>query len=200
MLKLSMILLCGDVGASNSRLAIIGVESDGMHFKAKEFFKNSAFRQFKDVLAYFQKKHPLKIESACFGVAGPVLNGRIEATNLAWTFDENDLAQFLKIKNCFLINDLLAIAYMRKGELENCATNHNAQSCIIPIQGGGLHKLTTGSEKAIEVYTMLLNKFPDDMQSRYLLNVAYMTLGKYRWKFWIKTFDGFCRAWQCSGD
>ena len=75
--------------------------------------------------------------------------------------------------------DLLAIAYMRKGELENCAANHNAHSCIIPIQGGGLHKLTTGSEKAIELYALLLNKFPDDLQSRYLLNIAYMTLGKY---------------------
>jgi len=75
--------------------------------------------------------------------------------------------------------DLLAIAYMRKGELENCAANHNAQSCIIPIQGGGLHTLTTGSEKAIEIYSMLLKKYPEDLQSRYLLNVAYMTLNKY---------------------
>ena len=75
--------------------------------------------------------------------------------------------------------DMLAIAYMRKGELENCAANHNAQSCIIPIQGGGIHKLTSGSEQAIEVYKMILNKFPDDLQSRYLLNIAYMTLGKY---------------------
>lgn len=75
--------------------------------------------------------------------------------------------------------DLLAIAYMRKGELENCAANHNAQSCILPIQGGGIHKLTTGSEAAIEIYKMILSKFPDDMQSRYLLNIAYMTLGRY---------------------
>ncbi len=75
--------------------------------------------------------------------------------------------------------DLLAIAFMRKGELENCAANHNAQSCIIPIQGGGLHTLKAGSEKAIEVYSLILNKFPDDLQSRYLLNVAYMTLNKY---------------------
>lgn len=75
--------------------------------------------------------------------------------------------------------DLLAIAFMRKGELENCAANHTAQSCIIPIQGGGIHQLTSGSEKAIEVYTMILSKFPDDLQSRYLLNIAYMTLGKY---------------------
>ena len=75
--------------------------------------------------------------------------------------------------------DLLAIAFMRKGELENCAANHTAQSCIIPIQGGGIHTLITGSEKAIELYTKLLAKFPDDLQSRYLLNIAYMTLGKY---------------------
>ncbi|MEP7255286.1 MAG: CRTAC1 family protein [Ferruginibacter sp.] len=75
--------------------------------------------------------------------------------------------------------DLLAIAYMRKGELENCAANHNAQSCIIPIQGGGIHKLTSGSDSATAIYKMILNKFPDDLQSRYLLNIAYMTLGKY---------------------
>ncbi|MGC4100265.1 FG-GAP-like repeat-containing protein [Ferruginibacter sp.] len=75
--------------------------------------------------------------------------------------------------------DQLAIAYMRKGELENCAANHNPQSCIIPIQGNGVHKLTSGSEQAIEVYKTILTKFPNDLQSRYLLNVAYMTLGKY---------------------
>ena len=75
--------------------------------------------------------------------------------------------------------DLLAIAYMRKGELENCAGNHTPQSCIIPIQGGGIHKLTTGSEEAIKVYSNILRKYPDDLQSRYLLNVAYMTLDKY---------------------
>lgn len=78
-----------------------------------------------------------------------------------------------------MLYDQLAIAYMRKGELENCAGHHNAESCIIPIQGGGIHTLTSGSQQAIEVYKILLNKFPDDVQSRYLLNIAYMTLGKY---------------------
>lgn len=75
--------------------------------------------------------------------------------------------------------DLLAISYMRKGELENCAANHNPQSCILPIQGDGIHKLPSGSEQAIGAYKMILNKYPNDLQSRYLLNVAYMTLGKY---------------------
>lgn len=78
-----------------------------------------------------------------------------------------------------LLFDQLAISFMRKGELENCAANHNAQSCIIPIQGGGIHKLTSGSDSAIIIYKAILDKFPDDLQSRYLLNIAYMTLGKY---------------------
>ena len=78
-----------------------------------------------------------------------------------------------------LIFDQLAIAYMRKGETENCAANHNPQSCIIPIQGNGIHKLTSGSDSAVELYKAILTKFPDDLQSRYLLNIAYMTLGKY---------------------
>lgn len=88
--------------------------------------------------------------------------------------------------------DLLAISYMRKGELENCAANHNAQSCIIPIQGGGIHKLPTGSQNAIEIYKMILTKFPDDLQSRYLLNIAYMTLGKYP--------DSVPRQWLIESD
>jgi FG-GAP-like repeat/ASPIC and UnbV len=75
--------------------------------------------------------------------------------------------------------DHLAISYMRKGELENCAANHNPQSCIIPIQGEGIHKLPYGSQVAIELYKIILSKYPDDLQSRYLLNIAYMTLGKY---------------------
>ncbi len=78
-----------------------------------------------------------------------------------------------------LLFDQLAIAYMRKGELENCAANHNAQSCIIPMKGGGIHQVTSGSDSAITIYKTILNKFPNDLQSRYLLNIAYMTLGRY---------------------
>ncbi|MBL0054935.1 MAG: CRTAC1 family protein [Chitinophagaceae bacterium] len=78
-----------------------------------------------------------------------------------------------------LLFDQLAISFMRKGELENCAANHSPQSCIIPIQGAGIHILPSGSDSAIILYKAILDKYPDDLQSRYLLNVAYMTLGKY---------------------
>ncbi len=99
-----------------------------------------------------------------------VMSQVINALKLTWETLNTDNKSLL---------DLLAISYMRKGELENCAANHNAQSCIIPIQGNGIHKLPYGSQNAIEIYKMILTKFPDDLQSRYLLNIAYMTLGKY---------------------
>ncbi len=75
--------------------------------------------------------------------------------------------------------DLLAIGYMRLGEQENCIVNHTGVSCILPLQAKGLHQLKTGSSKAIEIYTRLLEKYNDDFNSGWLLNLAYMTLGDY---------------------
>lgn len=75
--------------------------------------------------------------------------------------------------------ELLALAYLRTGELENCIANHSAESCILPIRGEGIHRLTTGSEQAIRLYEKLLAADANDLNSRWLLNVAYMTLGQY---------------------
>ncbi|MEM8907957.1 MAG: CRTAC1 family protein, partial [Bacteroidota bacterium] len=75
--------------------------------------------------------------------------------------------------------DLLAIAYLRQGEQDNCITNHNAASCILPLQAQAIHTIKTGSQKAIEIYNRILRQFPDDHQSRWLLNLAHMTLGQY---------------------
>lgn len=73
--------------------------------------------------------------------------------------------------------DLLALANLRKGEVENCLHNHNEESCILPIVGGGKHLNALGSQEAIKLYTAILAEFPDDDQSRYLLNLAHQTLG-----------------------
>jgi len=71
------------------------------------------------------------------------------------------------------------IAYMRLGERSNCMLNHTGSSCIFPIKNDGVHKLQTGSRKAIQIYKTILRVHPDDMESRWLLNIAYMTLGEY---------------------
>lgn len=91
--------------------------------------------------------------------------------------------------------DMLGIAYMRKGEQRNCIENHTSASCIVPLTAEGFHKYPEGSQNAINVYTKILNTFPDDYQSRWLLNVAHMTLGQYPdgvpefWRMPMQTFQ-----------
>ncbi len=72
-----------------------------------------------------------------------------------------------------------AVGYMRLGERTNCMLNHNGSSCIFPIEGAGVHKVQTGSQKAIETLENILKDNPHDPQSLWLLNIAYMTLGRY---------------------
>src|SRR5213594_308103 len=78
-----------------------------------------------------------------------------------------------------VIRHNLAIGYLRLGEQENCLTNHTIDSCLMPIQAAGVHKIQRGSRRAAELLTEQLNEFPDDLKARWLLNLAYMTLGEY---------------------
>ena len=79
-----------------------------------------------------------------------------------------------------LIGPLLALAYLRLGEQQNCIHHHNASaSCIIPIAPEGYHQMPEGSRNAIELYEGFLRQDSHDYNSRWLLNVAYMTLGEY---------------------
>lgn len=73
----------------------------------------------------------------------------------------------------------VGISYMRLGERSNCMLNHNGSSCIFPIKDGGVHLVKTGSQKAIGTYEAILKNHPDDLESKWLLNIAFMTLGGY---------------------
>ena len=73
----------------------------------------------------------------------------------------------------------LALAYLRLGEKMNCLHNHSAESCIFPISFSGMHKDKYGSQKAIELYESILRHNPRNLEARWLLNIAYMTIGGY---------------------
>ncbi|MGI9160663.1 MAG: hypothetical protein ACR2K1_13015, partial [Saprospiraceae bacterium] len=77
-----------------------------------------------------------------------------------------------------ILYELLALAYMRLGEQNNCIDTHNPESCILPISGKGVYTMTVGPENALAIYKRILGAFPDDYQTRWLYNLAYMTLGK----------------------
>ena len=78
----------------------------------------------------------------------------------------------------FLMKEL-AMAYLRLGERTNCFHHHSAESCIFPISNAGVHHDKTGSNKAIELFKQVLADDSDDLESKWLLNIAYMTIGGY---------------------
>ena len=76
----------------------------------------------------------------------------------------------------------LGLAYLRLGETQNCCLRHNADSCLLPIRGGGIHSAEEGSRAAIRYFSEVLAASKDNPRRYYeavwLLNIAYMTLGE----------------------
>lgn len=77
------------------------------------------------------------------------------------------------------LEEILGIAHLRRGELDNCVNHHNAEMCLFHLRAAGQHKLKTGSSSAIEYCKKHLSQKPDNLEVRWLLNLVYMTLGQY---------------------
>lgn len=73
----------------------------------------------------------------------------------------------------------VALAYLRKAENENCVQCNNGESCLLPIQAGGIHQQTDGSTQSLKYLDIVLRRDPDHLAAKWLFNVASMTLGKY---------------------
>ena len=57
--------------------------------------------------------------------------------------------------------------------------HHNAARCIFPVAGSGVHQDQTGSTRAVEFLSKAFARDRTNLEVRWLLNVAYMTLGRY---------------------
>mgnify|MGYP001545357821 CR=1 FL=1 len=73
----------------------------------------------------------------------------------------------------------LAMAYLRLGEKNNCVSGHSSESCIFPLRNQGVYSDPYASQKAIDLYQKILEADSADLESRWLLNLAYMTIGEY---------------------
>ena len=71
------------------------------------------------------------------------------------------------------------ITALRRGETDNCVLCRGESSCILPLAPAAVHTRPTGSRLAIKHFTEYLSEFPNDLELRWLLNVAHMTLGEY---------------------
>jgi glucokinase len=100
-------ILAGDIGGTKTHLALFE-NGNCVHEKK---FASQEYAGLLQVVEEFLSLHPASIERACFGVAGPVVNGVSQTTNLPWKIDAVELAKGLKISQVFLINDLEAHAW-----------------------------------------------------------------------------------------
>ncbi len=72
-----------------------------------------------------------------------------------------------------------ALGWLRLGEVENCLERHGCASCVVPFAPEARHTATRGSEQALALYLELLARLPDDLDARWLANLATMTLGRW---------------------
>lgn len=105
-------IIAGDIGGTKTNLALF--DGDGEQtgaLVAAESFASTRYPSLEAILAEFLKEHQTDITHACFGIAGPVVEGNVETSNLAWTVSTATLAQMLRTERVKLINDLEATAY-----------------------------------------------------------------------------------------
>jgi glucokinase len=103
------VLLVGDIGGTHARLSLLkpnGRVADKKEFASREFPSLEAV--LREFVGGFSPKP--KVTSAAFGVAGPVVNGRVVATNLPWVVDARNIGRKLGIKRVTLLNDLVALS------------------------------------------------------------------------------------------
>ncbi len=82
-------------------------------------------------------------------------------------------------KSLFTLIYFQGVAALRRGENENCVECRGESSCILPIAPSAIHTNPSGSRLAIRHFTEYLDQFPSDLEVRWLLNLAHMTLGEH---------------------
>ncbi len=104
-------ILAGDIGGTNTRLALFEKTEKSFNFVAEKRFVSSEFKNLPDIVRIFLEENPYPVERACFGVPGPVYGKIAKLQNLPWVVDTADLSLQFGHHNIWLINDLEANAY-----------------------------------------------------------------------------------------
>jgi glucokinase len=181
-------LLAGDIGGTKTNLAIFALEA-GLHDPiAEATFPSRRYPSLEAVVEDFWKKiERPPVEQAVFGVAGPVVQGRAEVTNLPWRMEETALRKALDVEAVYLLNDLQSIAsavpVLEPGDVHTIhagkAVAQTAIGIVAPGTGlgeafltwdganyhahpseGGHTSFAPVDEEQVEMLRFLLNRFP----------------------------------------
>ena len=143
-LENSKFVLAGDIGGTQTR---VGLFQWGKHrpvLKIMETFPSKNSSSLEDIIDQFMSTHRAPITHACFGIAGPVMNGHSNTTNLPWKISEDRIKNRFDWRHVYLINDLtataIAVSFLNSREVLslNRARRRDEQNIGLIAPGTGL--------------------------------------------------------------
>lgn len=145
-------LLAGDIGGTKTQLAVFSLAEGPRRPVVEATFPSAEYTDLADMVREFIAQTNLPVEYACFDVAGPVIGGRAQLTNLPWIVDSAALAAELNLRRVWLLNDLQATAYavpqLTPADLETLNKGEPAEYGAIAVIAPG-----TGLGEAFLVWT-----------------------------------------------
>ena len=105
-------VLAGDLGGTKTNLALYYVNGKDLKILQQATYHSNQYKSLSELIKAFREQYPEQMpERICVGVAGPVLHGKANITNLTMEISEQAIREATGIDNVHLINDLEATAY-----------------------------------------------------------------------------------------
>ncbi len=136
-------ILAGDIGGTKTVVALYEPDGGGLRQVRDAVYPSKEHGSLEEILAKFLKDHAnVSLKAGCFGVAGAVIEGKCQTTNLPWQLDEVELARAVRAPRVKLLNDLEAAAfgmlYLKPEELAplNRSTGQRRRGNVAVIAAG----------------------------------------------------------------
>ncbi|NOQ63621.1 MAG: glucokinase [Methyloprofundus sp.] len=105
-------ILAIDVGGTKTLVALYQQQGDNWQLVKQEKYQSAAYQSMPAILSHFMAGEPYSgIAAICLGVAGPVVEGVCQITNLSWGLSVAELQEFTQVPAVYLLNDLEATAW-----------------------------------------------------------------------------------------
>ncbi len=152
-------ILAGDIGGTKTRIGLFARGRTRPVKKAEKTFESRRYRSLASIVAEFISGESAAIQGACFGIAGPVVDGKSRTTNLPWSVSEEQLSSRFSWPRVRLVNDLvataLAVPVLRADETETLLAGKRGASgnriVVAPGTGLGLSMLVDDGEGGMPV-------------------------------------------------
>ncbi|MFQ6022956.1 MAG: glucokinase [Acidiferrobacterales bacterium] len=137
-------ILAGDIGGTKTVIALFEETGGNLREVRGATFPSKEHGSLEEILEKFlHDESDPALQVGCFGVAGPVINGKSKTTNLPWELDEQALAKAIGARRVKLLNDLEAAAFgmLHLKPDEFCVLNEGAE----PKRQGNIAVVAAGT-------------------------------------------------------